>query len=78
MISSHSDRRLDEERQSRIVIAALEVFSKSSFGDATTEEIAVAPGFQTRHLSAFPDKHSILSVAIDMVMQTGDENTPGA
>jgi AcrR family transcriptional regulator len=75
MISSGPRRQLGEERQSRIVIAALEVFSKSSFGDATTDEIARRARVSKRDIySAFADKHAILSAAIDMVLQTGDEN----
>jgi len=75
MISSHSDQRLVEDRQTRIVIAALEVFSKSSFGNATTDEIARCARVSKRDLySAFPDKHAILTAAVDMVLQTGDEN----
>ena len=75
MISSHSDQRLGEDRQTRIVIAALEVFSKSSFGSATTDEIARRARVSKRDLySAFPDKHAILTAAVDMVLQTGDEN----
>ncbi len=64
-----------EDRQSRIVIAALAVFSKSSFGDATTEEIARHAHVSKRDIyAAFPDKHAILTAAINMVLQTGDEN----
>jgi AcrR family transcriptional regulator len=75
MISSHSEQRLGEERQSRIVIAALEVFSKSSFGNATTDEIARRARVSKRDIyAAFPDKHAILTAAIDMVLQSGDEN----
>ena len=75
MISSHPNQRLDEERQSRIVIAALEVFSKSSFGNATTEEIARRAHVSKRDIyAAFPDKHAILAAAISMVLQSGDEN----
>jgi AcrR family transcriptional regulator len=68
-------QQLGEERQYRIVIAALEVFSKSSFGDATTEEIARHAHVSKRDIyAAFPDKHAILTAAIDMVLQAGDEN----
>jgi AcrR family transcriptional regulator len=75
MISSPPNHRLGEERQFRIVIAALEVFSKSSFGDATTEEIARRAHVSKRDLyAAFPDKHAILAAAIDLVLETGDEN----
>lgn len=75
MISSPPRRQLGEERQSRIVIAALEVFSKSSFGDATTDEIARLAHVSKRDIyAAFSDKHAILTAAVDMVLQTGDEN----
>ena len=68
-------QQLGEERQYRIVIAALKVFSKSSFGDATTEEIARHAHVSKRDIyAAFPDKHAILTAAIDMVLQAGDEN----
>jgi len=75
MISSPQNQPFGEDRQSRIVIAALEVFSKSSFGDATTEEIARHAHVSKRDIyAAFPDKHAILTAAIDMVLQAGDEN----
>jgi len=75
MISSHPRQQLGQERQSRIVVAALEVFSKSSFGDATTDEIARRAHVSKRDIyNTFSDKHAILIAAVDMVLQTGDEN----
>lgn len=75
MISLPPKQQLGKERQARIVIAALEVFSKSSFGDATTDEIARRAHVSKRDIyAAFPEKHAILSAAIDMVLQTGDES----
>jgi len=75
MISSPQNQPFGEDRQSRIVIAALEVFSKSSFGNATTEEIARRARVSKRDIyAAFPDKHAILAAAIAMVLQSGDEN----
>lgn len=68
-------QEVGEERQTRIVIAALAVFSKTSFGDATTEEIARRAHVSKRDIYAvFPDKHAILTAAIEMVLQAGDEN----
>ncbi len=65
----------DDERQSRILVAALAVFSKTSFGDATTEEIARRAHVSKRDIyAAFPDKHAILTAAMEMVLQAGDEN----
>lgn len=64
-----------EVRQFRILTAALEVFSKSSFGDATTDEIARRAHVSKRDIYAqFPDKHAILAAVVQMVLQTGDEN----
>lgn len=75
MSSSGPKQLVGEERQSRIVIAALEVFSKSSFGDATTDEIARLAHVSKRDIYAsFADKHAILTAAISMVLQAGDEN----
>jgi AcrR family transcriptional regulator len=75
MVLSHPRQQMGEERQTRIVFAALEVFSKSSFGDATTDEIARLAHVSKRDIySAFSDKHAILTAAINMVLQTGDEN----
>ena len=75
MILSGSKQQVGEERQTRIVIAALAVFSKTSFGDATTEEIARRAHVSKRDIYAvFPDKHAILTAAIEMVLQAGDEN----
>jgi TetR/AcrR family transcriptional regulator, mexJK operon transcriptional repressor len=75
MILPGPKQLLGEDRQSRIVIAALVVFSKSSFGDATTEEIARHAHVSKRDIyAAFPDKHAILTAAVNMVLQAGDEN----
>jgi len=75
MILSGPKHQVDEERQTRIVIAALAVFSKTSFGDATTDEIARHAHVSKRDIYAvFPDKHAILAAAIEIVLQTGDEN----
>jgi AcrR family transcriptional regulator len=68
-------QRFGEERHSRILTAALEVFSKRSFGDASTDEIARRAHVSKRDLYAeFPDKHAILAAVIDMVLETGDEH----
>ena len=75
MISPGHEQQLGDDRQSRIVIAALAVFSKSSFGDATTAEIARHAHISKRDIyAAFPDKHAILTAAINMVFQTGEEH----
>jgi len=67
--------QIGEERHSRILTAALEVFSKSSFGDASTDEIARRAHVSKRDIYAeFPDKHAILAAVINMVLQTGDEH----
>jgi AcrR family transcriptional regulator len=64
-----------EERSARILTAALEVFSKSSFGDATTDEIARRAHVSKRDIYAeFPDKHAILAAVVKMVLRTGNEN----
>jgi TetR/AcrR family transcriptional regulator, mexJK operon transcriptional repressor len=67
--------RIGEERHARILAAALEVFSKSSYWDATTDEIARRAHVSKRDIYAeFPDKHAILAAVISRVLQTGDEN----
>jgi AcrR family transcriptional regulator len=67
--------RIGEERHARILTAALEVFSKSSYWDATTDEIARRAHVSKRDIYAeFPDKHAILAAVISRVLQTGDEN----
>lgn len=67
-------RQIGEPRHARILTAALEVFSKSSFGDATTDEIARRAHVSKRDIyTAFPDKRAILAAVISMVLQTGDE-----
>jgi AcrR family transcriptional regulator len=55
--------------------AALEVFSKSSFGDATTEKIARRARVSKRDIyAAFPHKHAILAAVINTVLETDGEN----
>jgi TetR/AcrR family transcriptional regulator, mexJK operon transcriptional repressor len=63
------------ERHRRILSAALEVFSKSSFAAATTEEIARLARVSKRDLYAeFPDKHAILAKVIETVLENGETN----
>lgn len=63
-----------DERLSRIVAAALEVFSESSFRDATTDEIARRAHVSKRDIyAAFPNKHAILLAVIDMVLQADEQ-----
>ena len=63
------------QRHGRILTAALEVFSRSSFGGATTGEIASRAHVSKRDLYAdFPDKHAILVAVVEMVLHTGEEN----
>ncbi len=65
----------DDERHSRILAAALEVFSKSSFAAATTEEIARRARVSKRDLYAeFSDKHAILTKVIETILENGDAN----
>lgn len=67
--------QITEERHNRILTAALEVFSKSSFGDATTEKIARRAHVSKRDIyAAFPHKHAILAAVINMVLQSDGEN----
>lgn len=67
--------RVPEERLSRIVSAALEVFSESSFGEATTDKIAHRARVSKRDIyAAFPDKHAILVAVINTVLQNADES----
>ena len=62
-----------DERHSRILAAALEVFSKSSFEAATTQEIARRAHVSKRDLyAAFPDKHAILIEVIGTVLANGE------
>jgi len=64
-----------EERRVRILTAALEVFSKSSFGAATTGDIARKARVSKRDLYAsFPDKHAILTEVIEKVLENGEAN----
>jgi AcrR family transcriptional regulator len=62
-----------EERRARILSAALEVFSKSSFEEATTEDIARKARVSKRDLYAsFSDKHTILTEVIKKVLANGE------
>jgi AcrR family transcriptional regulator len=64
-----------DERQSRILLAALEVFSKSSFDAATTQEIARRARVSKRDLyAAFSDKRAILTKVIETVLENGEAN----
>jgi TetR/AcrR family transcriptional regulator, mexJK operon transcriptional repressor len=64
-----------EERLSRIVTAALEVFSEYSFQNATTEEIARRARVSKRDIYArFPHKHALLVAVVHMVLQEDDQN----
>lgn len=59
----------------RIVNAALEVFSQQSFDDARTDEIARRAHVSKRDIYAhFPDKHALLTAAIQMVIEADDQN----
>lgn len=73
-LSGSKDTKGDE-RHSRILTAALEVFSKSSFGEATTAEIARRARVSKRDLyAAFPDKLAILTKVIETVLENGEAN----
>jgi AcrR family transcriptional regulator len=75
MASLRQKPHIREERHSRILASALEVFSKSSLAEATTEEIARRARVSKRDLyAAFPDKHSILAAVVNKVLQTGEQN----
>jgi AcrR family transcriptional regulator len=64
-----------DERRSRILTAALEVFSKSSFSKATTEEIARRARVSKRDIYAtFPDKHAMLATAIETILENSEAN----
>jgi AcrR family transcriptional regulator len=64
----------DTERTTRILAAALEVFSEYSFEDAATDEIARRARVSKRDIYArFSDKHDLLSAVISMVLQADDE-----
>jgi AcrR family transcriptional regulator len=72
--SSTARQHLDE-RHSRIVTAALEVFSEYSFRDATTDEIARRAKVSKRDIySKFARKHDLLAAVIDTVLQADEEN----
>ena len=63
------------DRVSRIINAALEVFSERTFDDAGTDEIARRAHVSKRDIYAnFPDKHALLSAVIKTVLQADDEN----
>ena len=73
-LSGSKDTKRDE-RHTRILSAALEVFSKSSFGGATTDEIARRARVSKRDLyAAFSDKHAILTKVIETVLENGEAN----
>ena len=75
MASSGPKDTKGDERHSRILSAALEVFSKSSFDAATTQEIARRAHVSKRDLyAAFPDKHAILIEVIETVLENGEVN----
>jgi AcrR family transcriptional regulator len=64
-----------EDRIGRIVAASFEVFSESSFQDATTAEIARRAQVSKRDLYAhFPDKHSLLIAAMVGLLKEQEEN----
>lgn len=64
-----------DKRLTRIVAAALEAFSESSFRDATTDEIARRASVSKRDIyAAFPNKHAILIAVINTVLTADDEN----
>ena len=65
----------EDDQVSRIVRAALEIFSERSFADAGTNEIAQRAGVSKRDIYAkFPDKHALLHAVIKTVLQADDEN----
>ena len=75
MAISGSKKNKVDERHSRILSAAVEVFSRSSFGAASTEEIARRARVSKRDLyTAFGDKHGILTEVIKTVLEEGDAN----
>ena len=75
MTTLDSKKEPGEERHSRILAAALEVFSRSPFEEATTEEIARRAHVSKRDIYAlFPGKHAILMAVVDAIMQSGDAN----
>jgi AcrR family transcriptional regulator len=64
-----------DDRRARILTAALEVFSKSSFSKATTEEIARRARVSKRDLyTTFPDKHEMLATAIETTLENSEAN----
>jgi AcrR family transcriptional regulator len=74
MRSTSPLQQFGEGRHFRILTAALEVFSKRSFGEATTDEIAHRAHVSKRDIyAAFPDKHALLIAVIVMALQTEDE-----
>jgi Transcriptional regulator len=75
MALTGSNNAKSDERHSRILSAALEVFSNSSFSRATTEEIARRAHVSKRDLyAAFPDKHSILTEVIETILENSEAN----
>ena len=70
-----SGQQDQDERLSRILTSALEVFSESSFQDATTDEIARRAKVSKRDIYAtFPNKHALLLAVLDLVLEADDEN----
>jgi AcrR family transcriptional regulator len=68
-----------DERLGRIVRAALEVFSESSFRDATTEQIARRARVSKRDIYArFPKKQDLLVGVIGMVLKEDDAHISAA
>ena len=64
-----------DKRLTRIVTAALEAFSESSFRATTTDEIARRASVSKRDIyAAFPNKHAILIAVINTVLTADDEN----
>jgi AcrR family transcriptional regulator len=74
VLTDYATQRPDG-RPSRIVAAALEVFSEFSFRDATTAEIAKRARVSKREIYAsFPHKHALLAAVVEMILKAGDES----
>jgi len=64
-----------DERLTRILTAALEVFSEFSLEEATTDKVAREARVSKRDLyAAFPTKQDLLLAVIRMVLQTEEED----
>jgi AcrR family transcriptional regulator len=71
--SNNPDAVVGDERVTRILNAALEVFSESSYGKATTDEIARRARVSKRDLySTFPNKNALMTAVIHRVLNDGD------